>query len=164
MPDIAVLKKVVSKMRGSLALSFIEPSYDTHLDVGYGNGWLLGRSPVRVKLGIEKRNGRGVESDIWKLEPGSIDFVTALAVLEHIPNWPHVLKQMCRVLAPNGRMVVTIPEPKADRLIRLFAESDAKEHRYIAPHEFRSELVGCGVEAAGTFECGFNRFYVVRRV
>jgi SAM-dependent methyltransferase len=43
------------------------------------------------------------------LPSDAFDAVTALDVLEHIPDDTQAAKELCRVLAPNGTLVVTVP-------------------------------------------------------
>jgi SAM-dependent methyltransferase len=58
----------------------------------------------------------------------SFDCVVALSVIEHVPDVERALKEMYRVLAPGGRMLVTTdcsPEPTAyARGVRYFSEAE----------------------------------------
>ena len=43
------------------------------------------------------------------LSSSSVDLITSLAVLHHVPNASYVLAEMCRVLKPGGRLVMREP-------------------------------------------------------
>ena len=52
-----------------------------------------------VLTNIEKS---GLKSDIF-------DFLVCSEVLEHIPNYPHVVDEMFRILKPGGKAIITVP-------------------------------------------------------
>ena len=47
------------------------------------------------------------------------DCITCLAVLEHIENKPAFCAACYRLLRPGGRMIVTVPRPTVDHILRL---------------------------------------------
>lgn len=92
------------------------------LDVGCGTGALL----VRLQtLGYQRLVGidiappsslPGIEflqSDLddchTPLEPGSIDLVTAVEVIEHVENIGGLLQELSRLLGPEGLILLTTP-------------------------------------------------------
>jgi len=92
------------------------------LDVGCGNGLML---PVLADLG----NVAGIEVDTSLLNDQTpyreriytqplgagiyhglrFDLITALDVLEHIEDDQQAVRHMMRMLAPGGRLIVTVP-------------------------------------------------------
>lgn len=73
----------------------------------------------------------------------SLDLVTALDVLEHLPDHEQAAAEIHRVLRPGGILVAAVPVDQ-----RLWSEHDVAvghERRYDPP-EFLSLLTGAGLE------------------
>jgi ubiquinone/menaquinone biosynthesis C-methylase UbiE len=51
-------------------------------------------------------------------EDCSFDFCFANSVIEHIPNIDEVLKEVSRVLRPNGKFIFTVPSTEFERLMK----------------------------------------------
>jgi SAM-dependent methyltransferase len=70
-----------------------------------------------------------------ELEPASYDLVTALAVLEHLPDPAACAREAHRMLRPGGVFVATCPNPFWDRIAgRLgMVEDDAHEQQLDGP-------------------------------
>lgn len=99
--------------------------------------------------------------------------VTALAVIEHI-DWRQgqsLVKEMFRVLAPGGRLILTTPTPWTDRLLRLLAaaglisKEEIAEHKVLLPIKLLKSLAReAGFVAdkikSGYFELGMNQWLV----
>jgi SAM-dependent methyltransferase len=94
------------------------------LDVGCAYGWFLESALLRnmVPLGIEPdeevasiglRVGLNIKKGYFPdvLPAGSrFDVITFNDVLEHLQNIPDILAGCRRLLAPNGKLVITIPD------------------------------------------------------
>jgi SAM-dependent methyltransferase len=111
--------------------------------------------------------------DLPKLPNESFDAVTALAVIEHVPEselplWPEAI---ARLLVPNGRLIITVPAPTVDTilhvLIRLHLIDGMEAHQH---HGF--ELVNLEKIFTApswqqakhrTFQLGLNHVYVFER-
>ncbi|MBN3039694.1 MAG: class I SAM-dependent methyltransferase [Candidatus Omnitrophica bacterium] len=61
-------------------------------------------------------------------ESSSYDFITALAVLEHMEDPMLVFKQAYRILKPRGAFIVTCPNPFWDRLASLLKLQSRSPH------------------------------------
>lgn len=92
------------------------------LDVGCGQSPykpLLMSSPGQVKsyIGLDLENNpiHANQPDItWRdgkipLDDNTVDCAICTEVLEHCPNPEAVLKEICRVLVPNGILFLTVP-------------------------------------------------------
>jgi SAM-dependent methyltransferase len=93
------------------------------LDLGCGAGDFLavirdaGASPVGVEIAqAAVERARTVVPDVRLLEDGVIpaahgefDLVWCSEVLEHIPDVAEALNEVRRVLAPGGRLLITVP-------------------------------------------------------
>jgi 2-polyprenyl-3-methyl-5-hydroxy-6-metoxy-1,4-benzoquinol methylase len=109
--------------------SDIGPLLPTHarliLDVGCGEGatlaWLKGRYPTAVTIGLEGnpglRNRLSTNADVAHIvdlnddipNVGSPDLILCLDVLEHLTAPEQVLARLAGILAPNGTVIVSLP-------------------------------------------------------
>lgn len=99
-------------------------------------------------------------------EAETFDFVTMLAVLEHLNNPAAVLGEIQRVLRPNGRLLLTTPTWRAKPILELLAfrlhlidrREIADHKRYFNTSELRQLLVDVGfrVKTLQSFELGCN--------
>lgn len=73
----------------------------------------------------------------------SLDLVTALDVLEHLPDHERAVAEIHRVLRPGGQLVAAVPVDQ-----RLWSEHDVAvgHQRRYEPAEFLSLLRGSGLE------------------
>ncbi|WP_114906093.1 class I SAM-dependent methyltransferase [Ornithinimicrobium murale] len=98
--------------------------------------------------GAEVARERGLEviradAQALPVADASLDLVTALDVLEHLPDHERAAAEIHRVLRPGGVLVAAVPVDQ-----RLWSEHDVAvghERRY-EPVEFLSLLRGAGLE------------------
>ena len=94
------------------------------LDIGAGtgdflltakqNGWeTIGVEPSEKAKGIA--NGKGIKfSDSTQdLESHSFDVITMWHVLEHVPNLEIQIKELKRLVKPNGTIIIAVPNFKS---------------------------------------------------
>jgi SAM-dependent methyltransferase len=107
------------------------------------------------------------------LDAGAADVVTALAVVEHIPDdaqaafWDAVAD----ALRPGGRCILTVPAPVVDHILaglirlRLANGMHAEEHYGFAPRSVasRAAAAGLAVERHVRFQLGCNHLFVLRK-
>jgi SAM-dependent methyltransferase len=97
------------------------------LDVGCGHKpWERVFAPrVTEHVGLEREGARGARADVvydgdrMPFGDGAFDTVLSNQVLEHVPDPRALWAEMVRVLAPGGRLIVTVPFS-----FRLHAEPD----------------------------------------
>jgi SAM-dependent methyltransferase len=79
--------------------------------------------------------------------PGAFDIVTALDILEHTDDDLHCLREIRRVCARRGLLLITVPAYGF-----LWSEHDEalKHRRRYTAHELRNKLVVCGFEVVRT--------------
>jgi 2-polyprenyl-3-methyl-5-hydroxy-6-metoxy-1,4-benzoquinol methylase len=100
------------------------------LDIGCADGMLFERLGVSG-VGIDPALEETISKPRYRLVPGrfpedldhaagQFDCVIALAVLEHIPASSHEAlgEACCRALRPGGRLILTVPSPAVDRILR----------------------------------------------
>jgi SAM-dependent methyltransferase len=108
------------------------------LDVGCGGkpweGTFAGR--VTEHVGLEREGARAARADLlydgdrMPFDDGAFDTVLSNQVLEHVPDPRDLWADMVRVLAPGGRLIVTVPFS-----FRLHAEPD--DYWRFTPHALR---------------------------
>lgn len=106
------------------------------LDVGCGggaflslcqtNGWkAMGVEPSRDAAALARRRGIEVKGQAWPaaaLTDESVDVVTFINVLDHLPDPFEALREAARVLKSDGLLYVRVPNaPVHARLKQLFA-------------------------------------------
>lgn len=126
-PSIAMLRSQEARLFARLNLQ--EPI----LDLGCGNGFFTHVVLGRVHSGIDRdfvqaRRAQAssayqhtVVGDICKLPYKNESFSTVFSncVLEHVENLGEALAEICRVLAPGGSCLITVPTNKFDEWFYL---------------------------------------------
>jgi len=102
-------------------------------------------SPTAVAFCHERGLDGVIESGIEELpfDDGSFDLILATDVLEHIERDDRAARELRRVAAPNGRLLVTVPA-----YMWLWSQHDETHHhvrRYTAPR-LRQVLTAAGWE------------------
>jgi Methyltransferase domain len=124
------LDRYLRDVRIAKAKDFVREG-DVVVDVGCADGVMFERWKGLIEFGYgvdpilkEKREDPG-----YDLYPGlfpeglpevSCDVITMLAVLEHIPpEGQAMLPDVCHgMLEPGGRVVITVPSPRVDDILR----------------------------------------------
>ncbi len=85
---------------GNLTRHLIELGISTvSADISEGFLNLIEREFSQTRLSkVLKVNG----SDLSNVQSGRFDLVTTYSVLHHVPDYLHIVKEMCRVLKPDG--------------------------------------------------------------
>lgn len=176
------LDRFLQRWRAAVAAPWI-PSGARLLDVGCADGVLLARVSERVAsaVGVDPdaqpmRSGRaeirrqafpGAE----RFDAGRFDCIAILAVLEHVPDAGALARECHRVLAPGGRVVVTVPHPLVDRILdvlmalRLLDGMEAEAHHGFDPRStvVVFEQAGFRTRVARRFQLGLNNLFVFER-
>lgn len=117
----------------------------------------------------------GVEYHLRNLEVDDLDLgrrfdtVLMLAVLEHLAQPDHLLRQITQALEFNGRLVITAPSPLGDTIhhygarLGIFSEAAAEEHKTRVAAQYLHELMpqhGLKVTLYRPFLLGGNQLCV----
>jgi SAM-dependent methyltransferase len=113
-------------LRAINAEKYMQPR-QRHLDIGCGDGFFLRRSKCEERFGLDELMGDAV-SDHLDFRDNHFDFVTMLAVIEHLRKPEGLVKDVFRVLKPGGRLILTTPKESAEWFIKLYAPSIGDEH------------------------------------
>jgi SAM-dependent methyltransferase len=102
----------------------------------------------------------------------SFDAIILLATLEHIRDKTPLAREARRLLAPGGRLIITVPSPRVDDIVHTLVRlgladgMSLEEHHGFEPKETRAifETAGLRLEAHDTFQLGLNHLFVFRKV
>ncbi len=134
---------------------------------GYGVDTKITRSDEGGKLSFKEADlNAGIP-----LDDGSIDVATSLALLEHLREPALFVKEVFRILKPNGICILTTPSPLSKPLLeflayrlKIISEQDIRDHK----HYFGKEELGELFSAFGTvricsFQGGLNTLVVANK-
>jgi len=118
-----VIKSYSLKKKVSLINSF-HPEKGRLLDIGAGtgdflvtakaNGWqITGLEPSEKAKKTAISKGVSFEKDIKNIENQSFDVITMWHVLEHVPDVEQQIKELKRLLKPNGTIIIAVPNFKS---------------------------------------------------
>ncbi len=186
--DFNLLDLVICRWRSRIVARHIDAGSKL-LDFGCGHQALFLRSvadrltqgvgldydaePQQIGANLEIRNERFV--DRLQFETASLDCVTMLAVLEHIPldEIDVLIAEIRRVLKPGGRLLLTTPTPRSQPVLEFLAfklhiisEPEIADHKHyysqadIAALAERNQL-RFGVFQ--TFQAGLNCFALLEK-
>jgi 2-polyprenyl-3-methyl-5-hydroxy-6-metoxy-1,4-benzoquinol methylase len=84
------------------------------LSVAKENGWhTIGVEPSEKAKAIAKKKGVSFVGETSELENHSFDVISMWHVLEHVPNLENQIKELKRLLKPNGTLIIAVPNFKS---------------------------------------------------
>jgi SAM-dependent methyltransferase len=176
------LDRLLQRWRIAKAVPWVRRG-DRVLDIGCFDPALLRRLEPRIERGVgidplasPWRAGRlevlrGTCPGEPRLDDGTFDCITMLAVLEHIPDREALARECARLLAPGGRVVITVPRPAVDKVlaallaVRLIKGMSLEQHdgydvRRTVP---LFESAGLRLLKRRSFQLGLNCLFVFER-
>ena len=133
------------------------------IDIGCGTNQLIHR--YKNGLGVDVYQWGNVDlivkdSSILPFDQNSFDTATIIASLNHIPNRENVLKEVNRILKPEGRIIITMLPPFISKLwhkIRNPWDADQQERKMkkgevfgLTKSEIRKMFVGANFRIVKT--------------
>lgn len=105
-------------------INSLQPNKGRILDIGAGtgdflsvakeNGWhTIGVEPSEKAKAIAKKKGVSFVGETSELENQSFDVISMWHVLEHVPNLENQIKELKRLLKPNGTLIIAVPNFKS---------------------------------------------------
>lgn len=124
---------------------------------------------------LEGKNIKFIKPPVIKNIPvktNSLDYVIAIAFIEHIDNPKEVMSEMMRIVKPGGKVIVTTPTPKAKLLLELLSyklniisRREIQEHKNYFDISSLLTLIPNKFKGAETehsyFEFGMNNLFVI---
>jgi 2-polyprenyl-3-methyl-5-hydroxy-6-metoxy-1,4-benzoquinol methylase len=118
-----VVKNIALKNKLNL-INSLQPNQGSILDIGAGtgdflavakqNGWqTTGVEPSDKAKAIAKNKGVSFVEKTSELENHSFDLISMWHVLEHVPNLDDQIKELKRLLKPNGTLIIAVPNYKS---------------------------------------------------
>jgi len=176
------LDRFLQRWRARVAAPWV-PRGARLLDVGCADGVLLAHLGERVASAVgvdpDAQASRTGRTEIRRESfPGnepfpdaSFDCVAILAVLEHVHEPQALAREVHRVLAPGGCVVITVPHPFVDRILdvlmalHLLDGMEAEAHHGFDPASVVPLFEGAGfrTRAVRPFQLGLNRLFVFDR-
>lgn len=112
--------------------------------------------------------------DRLPFEDESFDVVTMLAVLEHLDKPLAILREVARLLRPEGRLLLTVPSRYAKPVLEYLAyrlgivnPDEIRDHKTYFNREDLVRLLaqceGLVLEQHRYFQCGMNNYLVCRK-
>lgn len=102
------------------------------------------------------------------------DTVLMLALVEHVYNQKHLMRQVAMHLKPTGRVVITTPTPFGNDLVHhigarlgLFSQGAADDHVVIYNRrrfQILAKDIGLDIERYTTFQLGCNQLVILRKI
>ena len=179
-----VIDRVLQRWRNAKARPYIAPGARV-LDIGCADGALFQQFHALIGegVGIDPTLDRPVDAVNYRLLPGRFpddlpderrfDVITMLAVLEHVPAsyQPRWAEACARLLADGGHLVITVPSPSVDGILRVLQslrliDGMSLEQHYgfdprTAPSIFGVD--GLALVKFEKFQLGFNNLLVFER-
>ena len=117
------VKSIALKNKLNL-INSLQPDKGRILDIGAGtgdflfvakqNGWqTIGVEPSEKAKVIAINKGVSFVENTSELENYSFDVITMWHVLEHVPNLDNQIKELKRLLKPNGSLIIAVPNFKS---------------------------------------------------
>jgi len=114
-----IIKNIALKNKLQL-LNRLHQNKGNLLDIGAGtgdfllfaknNGWhTIGIEPSEKAKAVAKKKGVAFEASTQNLEDHSFDVITMWHVLEHVPNVENQIKELRRLLKPEGTIIIAVP-------------------------------------------------------
>ena len=161
----------VARLRAEKISPSVRPA-DVVLEYGVGLGWNLAALPCRRKIGFDVADflepsvrALGIEyiSETKSIADGTMDLVLCHHTLEHVIDPPTVLREIRRLLAPGGKLLLFVPLEREARY-NQFDPGEPNHHLYSWNVQTLGNLVremGFEVAEAWAGEFGYSRFAAV---
>ena len=176
------LDQTLQKWRMRVAAHWI-PDGARVLDIGCHRGEFLDYLGSRIvnSVGIDPLAPE-IVSDNFRLvaskfneslgfQPNTFDVVVMLATIEHIPDVEDIAKECARILRPQGRVVLTVPNPIVDKLLgvlkglRVLDGMSIEEHQGLDPNSLPRIFgeASLSLLARKGFQLGMNNLFVFEK-
>lgn len=135
------------------------------LTVAKNNGWrITGIEPSEKAKHIAIQKGVSFSENSQVLENHSFDVITMWHVLEHVPNLDTQIKELKRLLKPNGTIIIAVPNFKsydAKHYGKFWAALDVPRHLWhFSKTSIKLLFEKEGMKLVQVLPMKFDAFYV----
>ncbi len=180
------LDKFLRFWRTNVALKYVPSKFQSALDIGCGEGYLLNLIDCKTRDGIDPLLKSEVVDNNLRLLPGTFpqdigkklllskyDVVFSLAVFEHLTEaeFSESKYSLPNLLNPKGRLIISVPHPAVDMILdvlmflRLVAGQSVEQHHAFNPlriKDFQSDQLK--LICHKKFQLGLNNLFVFEKV
>lgn len=152
------------RLRALQANKYISPAQRL-LDIGCGTGYFIQRANCRERYGLDKIIGDDF-SDIKNFPDNYFDYVTMLAVIEHIKEPLGIYQEIARILKPGGKFIFTTPKKSAEFILKFYVKDLRQQHKSYFDFDRVQELAekaNLSVVAYQTFIFGLNQLFCLQK-
>lgn len=168
------VKNIALKNKLSL-INDLQKSRGSLLDIGAGtgdfllvakeNGWkTVGIEPSEKAKAIAQGKGVELKSNLSDFADHSFDIITMWHVLEHVPNLENQIKELKRLVKPDGSIIIAVPNFKsfdANYYKEFWAAYDVPRHLWHFSKTAIEKLFATeNLELVKIFPMKFDSFYV----
>lgn len=160
-----LIKPITKRIRAYHTKKFIEDNKDkTLLDIGCGDKYFINSFKNLSTQGIDKIYGQDVEKGaLSKFQTSYFNYITMLAVIEHLRDYNKVLKDCHRIMKKKALLIITTPFKKAEKYIHIYGKESSKDHqKYFTRRDFKN-IKGLGLTHYAKFESGLNQLIVLKK-
>jgi len=135
------------------------------LDIGCGDCYFLKKIECSEKYGMDKLMGEEI-TNCLNFPDNYFDYVTMLAVIEHVKNPDELIGEIHRVLKPGGKFIFTTPRKSAENFIKLYAKNIENEHETYFDYPKVEKMVAGIFRISGfnTFIFGMNQAFALEKI
>jgi 2-polyprenyl-3-methyl-5-hydroxy-6-metoxy-1,4-benzoquinol methylase len=135
------------------------------LSVCKNDGWqTIGIEPSDKAKAIAKNKGVSFVEKLSELEDNSFDVITMWHVLEHVPDLENQIKELKRLIKPNGTVIIAVPNFKsfdAKHYGKFWAAYDVPIHLWhFSKTAIRKLFAEENLELVKVLPMKFDSFYV----
>ena len=180
---ISLLDKVIQKLRYHQVKKHINKSSSLlDLGCGYDAEFLNSIDNIKQKTGIDLSVNKNIKNSktILKksmvdkkidIKSNSFDFITALALIEHVKNQNIMLAEAHRLLRKGGSLIITTPSKKSKPLLEFLAYklkvisiTEIRDHkRYYDINSLTSALIKAGFKKDKIYIKYFNFLNIIAK-
>ena len=168
------IKNIALKNKLSL-INDLQKKKGKLLDIGAGtgdfllvakqNGWnAIGIEPSEKAKAIAQQKGVELKSNLSEFQDHSFDLITMWHVLEHVPNLENQIKELQRLLKPNGSIIIAVPNFKsfdANYYQEFWAAYDVPRHLWhFSKTAIQKLFLAENLELQKVLPMKFDSFYV----
>lgn len=155
--------QITKRLRARQVLRLMDARH-AHLDIGCGDGYFLKKSKCALKYGADARYGDHI-TDAMEFPDNFFDYVTMLAVIEHMAQPEAIFDETYRILKKNGSFLFTTPRKRAETVIKFYAKSVEADHLFYFDKQSIQRLAGARFKCVyfKPFLFGLNQVFCLQK-